>query len=58
MSSTGISTCCRDAHVSPLSYFIILQKVAMAASALSMLLRAVSAEVLEVLAACWARLVK
>ena len=50
-SRTGISTCWRDERVSPLAYFFSFLKVAMAASALSMLLRAVSAEVLEVLAA-------
>ena len=39
---TGISTCWSDECVSPLAYFFSFQKVAMAASALSMLLRAVS----------------
>ena len=57
-SRTGISTRWRDERVSPLAYFFSLWKVAMAASALSMLLRAASAEVLEVLAAWRARSVR
>ena len=57
-SRTGISTHWRDARVSPLAHFFSTQKVAMATSALSMLLRAVSAEVLEVLAAWRTRSVR
>ena len=57
-SMTGISTCWRDECVSLLAYFYSFQKVAMAAPAMSMLLSAVSAEVLEVLAAWRARSVR
>ena len=57
-SRTGVSTCWRYECVSLLAYFFSFQKVALVASALSMLLRAVSAEVLEVLVAWRARSVR
>ena len=50
-SMTGTSILWSDECISPLAYFFSFQNVAMAASAGSMLLRAVSTDVLEVMAA-------
>ena len=57
-SMTGISTLWSDERISPLAYFLRFQNVAMTAFALSILLRAVSTEVLEVMAPWWARSVR
>ena len=57
-SMTGTSTLWSDERISSLAYFFSFLNVAMAASAVRMLLRAVSTEVLEVMAAWWARSVR
>ena len=50
-SMTGTSTLWSDECISPLAYFFSFLNVAMAASTVSMLLRAVSTDVLDVMAA-------
>ena len=49
-SMTGISTLLSDECISPLAYFFSFLNVEVAAAAVSMLLRAVSTDVLEVMA--------
>ena len=57
-SMTGTLTLWSDQRISPLAYFISFQNVATAASAVSMLLRAVSIDVLKVMATWRARSVR
>ena len=57
-SMTGTSTLWSDERISPLAYFFSFLNVAMAASAVSMLLRVVSTCVLDVMAAWQARSVR
>ena len=57
-SMTGTSTLWSDERISPLAYFFSFLNVAIAASAVSMLLRAVSTDVLKVMAAWQAHSVR
>ena len=57
-SMTGTSTLWSDECISPLAYFFSFWNVAMATSAVRMLLRAVSTDVLDMMAAWRARSVR
>ena len=57
-SMTGTSTVWSNDCISPVDHLISFLNVAVAASALSMFLRSISAEVLEVMAMWWAHSVR